>query len=248
MTLASVIIVVAAFLTSILSGIFGMAGGLVLMGAFAWMLPAASALALHGLIQFASNLWRLLLYRAHVAWRTLVFFGIGAAMAIGLFALIAFAPSKLVLFLILGMLPALVWIPERWLRLDALNPWHAVAGGLASTSLSLMSGVSGPLTDLLFVRTAMGRHSIVATKAAMQAIGHASKILIYGAVLLSASSRAAVPLAAAATAIAASMVGIVVGGRILDRMSDAGFKAVRRWIVTAIGVLFLAQAARMAFG
>ena len=44
--------------TAFLSGIFGMAGGLVLMGLLAWLLPVTTALALHGTIQFASNIWR----------------------------------------------------------------------------------------------------------------------------------------------------------------------------------------------
>jgi uncharacterized membrane protein YfcA len=248
MSLFSVAIVLAALLTSILSGIFGMAGGLILMGIFAWMLPAASALALHGLIQFSSNLWRLLLHRAHVAWRVLFNFGFGAVLAMGLVALVAFTPTKQFVFLALGLLPVLVWIPERWFRLDALTPSHAIIGGFASTSLSLISGVSGPLTDLLFVRTEMSRHSIVATRAAMQAIGHASKVLVYGALLLSPSSQALVPTGTAAAAIAASMVGIVLGGKILDRMSDAHFKWARRWIVTMIGVVFLAQAGQIALG
>lgn len=245
MSVFAAIIILASLLTSVISGIFGMAGGLILMGIFTWMLPAASALALHGIIQFASNLWRLLLHRAHVEWRVLLTFGLGSALAMGLFALITWVPTKAFVFLVLGLLPILVWVPERWLSLDALNPWHSVIGGFGSTILSLLSGVSGPLTDLLFVRTAMGRHRIVATKAAMQAIGHASKILVYGTVLLSAASRAVVPMTMVTVAVLASMVGIVIGGRILDRMSDSHFKAARRWIVTSMGVIFLIQAAEI---
>jgi uncharacterized membrane protein YfcA len=245
MSVFAAIIVLASLLTSVISGIFGMAGGLILMGVFTWMLPAASALALHGIIQFASNLWRLLLHRAHVEWRVLLTFGLGSALAMGLFALITWVPTKAFVFLVLGLLPILVWVPERWLSLDALNPWHSVVGGFGSTILSLLSGVSGPLTDVLFVRTTMGRHRIVATKAAMQAIGHASKILVYGTVLLSASSRAVVPLTMVTFAVLASMVGIVIGGRILDRMSDGHFKTARRWIVTSMGVIFLIQAAEI---
>lgn len=241
----SAVVVLAALLTSVLSGVFGMAGGLILMGVLALMLPAASALALHGLIQFASNLWRLLLYRRHVAWRVLVHFGIGAALAIALFSLVAFAPSRLFLFIALGLMPVLVWVPERWLRLDALNPRHAIVGGFASTGLALTSGVSGPLTDLLFVRTDMGRHSVVATKAATQAIGHASKVVVYGAVLLGAGSRAVISAGTVAGAVIASMIGIVMGGWILDRMSDARFRTMRRWIVTLIGATFLVHAARI---
>lgn len=248
MSLLSALIVLCALLTSILSGIVGMAGGLVLMGIFVWILPAAPALALHGVIQFFANGWRVLLHRAHVTWRVLFHFGIGAALAMGVFALIVFTPTRLYVFLILGLLPVLVWVPERWLRLDALNPWHAIGGGFASTGISLVSGVSGPLTDLLFVRTDMGRHSIVATKSAMQALTHGAKIIAYGAVLMSAEARAIIAPATIIAAILASMVGTVIGGRILDRMSDAHFKLARRWVVTLIGAVFLFQAGQIAWG
>lgn len=239
------LIVSAAFLTSILSGIFGMAGGLVFMGLLTWLLPVAVALALHGLIQFVSNLWRVILHRTHVVWPVLLWFGIGAAAAIGFFSLVIFTPTKLYVFLGLGLLPVLVWLPERWVRLDASNRWHSLGGGFVSTGLSLVSGVSGPVTDLLFIRTSLGRHEVVATKAVMQAIGHASKVLVYGSILLSVPAREAVSLWTSGAAILASMAGIMVGGAILDRISEAHFRAGRRWIVTLVGLAFLIQAAEI---
>lgn len=245
---ASVLIVIAAFLTSILSGVFGMAGGLVFMGMLAWLLPAAVALALHGLIQFASNSWRFLLHRQHVAWPVLLWFGIGAAAAIGFFSLLIFSPTRFYVFLGLGLMPILVWLPERWLLLDATRRGHALGGGFVSTGLALVSGVSGPVTDLLFVHSKLNRHQVVATKAVMQAIGHASKILVYGALLLDASTRAVITLPVTAVAILASMAGIMVGGVLLDRISEAHFRTSRRWIITVVGATFLVQAIQIALG
>ncbi|NIJ36173.1 putative membrane protein YfcA [Sphingopyxis panaciterrae] len=243
---AGVLIVIAAFLTSILSGVFGMAGGLVFMGVLAWILPVSTALALHGTIQFASNAWRALLHRTHIAWPVLLWFALGAAAAVGFFSLIVFAPTKFCVFLGLGLMPILVWLPERWLPLDAANRWHALGGGFVSTGIALVAGVSGPVTDMLFINTRLGRHQIVATKAVMQAMGHASKIIFYGGVLLGAAGRAAIPLPATALAITASMAGIMVGGVILDRISDAHFRASRRWLMTIIGTTFLFQAIHLA--
>jgi len=245
---AGLLIVAAAFLTSILSGVFGMAGGLVFMGVLAWILPVATALALHGVIQFASNLWRVILHRVHVAWPVLLWFGIGAAASIGFFSLMLFTPTKFYVFLGLGLMPILVWLPEKWLALDASNRWHALGGGFVSTGLALVSGVSGPVTDLLFIHTKLNRHQVVATKAVMQAIGHASKILVYGALLLGTRAREVIPLSVTAIAVLASMAGIMVGGHILDRISDAHFRASRRWIVTIIGATFLYQAIEIAIG
>lgn len=243
---AGLLIIAAAFLTSILSGVFGMAGGLVLMGLLAWLLPVGPALALHGAIQFASNVWRATLHRAHVAWPVVLWFGTGAAASIGFFSLVLFTPTKFYVFLGLGLMPILVWLPEKWLRLDATNRWHALGGGFVSTGLALVSGVSGPVTDLLFIRATLTRHQVVATKAVMQAIGHASKIIVYGSLLLTASARAVVPLPVTAIAILAAMAGIMVGGALLDRISEAHFRSSRRWIVTVIGAAFLFQAIQIA--
>ncbi len=243
---ASVLIVIAAFLTSILSGVFGMAGGIVFMGVLTWLLPAALALALHGVIQFASNLWRFLIHRRHVVWPVLLWFALGAAASLGFFSLVLFAPTKFLVFLGLGLTPILVWLPERWIRLDASKRLHALGGGFVSNGISLVSGVSGPVTDLLFVNTALNRHQVVATKAVMQAMGHASKILVYGSLLLGAPARQAIALPATLIAVIASMAGITVGGYILDRISDAQFRASRRWIVTIVGAAFLFQAFRIA--
>lgn len=58
--------------------------------------------------------------------------------------------------------------------------------------------------------------------------------------------REALALPATLVAVAASMAGISVGGIILDRISDAQFRLIRRWLVTLVGLAFLVQAIRIA--
>ena len=115
-----------------------------------------------------------------------------------------------------------------------------------SNGIALVSGISGPVSDLLFVNTTLTRHQVVATKAVMQAMGHASKILVYGGLLFSAEGRDNIALPVTVMAIAASMAGITVGGILLDRISDAQFRLIRRWLVTLVGLTFLFQAIRIA--
>ncbi len=55
--------------TSFLSGIFGMAGGMILIGVLLALLPLPEAMMLHGVTQMASNGWRGLLWWRHVHWR-----------------------------------------------------------------------------------------------------------------------------------------------------------------------------------
>lgn len=137
------LIVLCAFLTSILSGIFGMAGGLILMGLLAWLLPITTALALHGMIQFASNLWRVILHRRYVAWRVLITFGMGAIAAMAFFALITFEPAKLYVFLGLGLMPILIWLPERWLPKWRRALWIAFAVNAGMFAVEIVAGITG---------------------------------------------------------------------------------------------------------
>ena len=242
---AALFVLLAAFVTATVSGVLGMAGGLLLMGALLLVLPAATAFVAHGLLQLVSNGWRAYLHRRHVRPAVVGWYAVGAVLAAALVAAVRYAPSKPVTYLLLGLVPALVWLPRGALRLDAARPVHAVAAGLTVTAVNLVAGVAGPLLDVFFVRTTLGRHAIVATKAATQVLSHTAKVVLYGGPLLT-GSRDDLPYAVLLAAVPLSMLGTAVGGRLLDRMSDAGFLAATRWVVTGIGVTYLVQAARLA--
>ncbi|HEY9233979.1 MAG TPA: sulfite exporter TauE/SafE family protein [Phenylobacterium sp.] len=242
---AALFVIAAAFLTATLSGVFGMAGGLVLMGVLPLVMPVSAAFVTHGLLQLASNGWRAALHARHVRWGIVGWYAAAAAVAAGVVALISVVPSKPVLYLLMGLVPGLLWLPQRWIRLDAANPPQAFVSGLMVTGLNLTAGVSGPLLDIFFVRTGLTRHAIVATKAATQVFSHLSKILVYGTPLLTNPNKDLPPWWMFAIAVPLSMAGTVVGGRILDRMSDVNFRNWTRWIVSGIGALYLVQAAQL---
>ncbi len=243
--LAGAFVVVAAFVTATVSGVLGMAGGLLLMGALLLVLPATTAFVAHGLLQLVSNGWRVVLHRRHVSGRVIAWYALGSVTAAALLAVVRYVPSTPLTYLFLGLVPLLVWLPKGWLRLDASRPAHAVAAGLAVTSVNLVAGVAGPLLDVFFVRTSLGRHAVVATKAATQVPSHTAKVVLYGGPLL-AGGGADLPVLVLLLAVPLSMLGTFVGGRLLDRLSDSGFRTATRWVVSAVGVTYLVQAARLA--
>jgi uncharacterized protein len=241
--MSAVFITILAFFTAMLSGIFGMAGGLVLMGGLALVLPVSAAFVTHGILQLVANGWRAILHRQHVNWKIVSLYAIGSfAAGLGI-SQIALAPSKPALFLFMGLLPALLWLPKSWLQLDAAKPPQALLSGLMVTTVNLLAGVAGPLLDIFFVRTEMSRHAIVATKAATQVFAHLAKILVYGAPLIAVQGEGLPPWWLFLLAIPLSMVGTAVGGMVLNRLSDVNFKHWTRLIVSAIGVSYLCQAA-----
>jgi uncharacterized membrane protein YfcA len=246
--LSAAFVVAMAFITATLSGVFGMAGGLVLMGALAFVLPVQAAFVTHGILQFVANGWRAILHRKHVRWDIVGWYALASAIAAVAVWLLTLIPSKPMLFLLLGLVPFLTWLPQSWIKLDAARPAQAFLSGLSVTGLNLTAGVAGPLLDIFFVRTELTRHAIVATKAATQVFAHLAKILVYGAPLFAAGAQGLPAWPVFALAIPLSMLGTVVGGIILDRITDVNFKRWTRWIVTGVGVTYLIRAAQLLLG
>ncbi len=233
-------------ITATVSGVFGMAGGLMLMGALTLAMPVAAAMVTHGAVQFVSNGWRAILHREYIDWPIILFYGAGSAIAAALLAMVTYSPTKAWVYLMLGLVPGLAWIPKERFNLDAAKPVHAVACGLSVTGLNVLAGVSGPLLDVFFVRTALTRHQIVATKATTQAFSHTVKMIFYGVPLFaSAEATGLPPWWFFAVAAPLAMLGAYLGGLVLDRMSDVNFLKWTRWIVTGLGVIYLIQAAQL---
>ncbi|MBU1378949.1 MAG: sulfite exporter TauE/SafE family protein [Alphaproteobacteria bacterium] len=243
--IAAAFVVCMAFVTATLSGVFGMAGGLVLMGALALVLPVQAAFVTHGILQLVANGWRSILHRRFVRWDIVGWYALASLIAGVTVALLSFTPSKPLLFLLLGLVPGLTWLPQRWINLDAGKPPQAFLSGLTVTGLNLTAGVAGPLLDIFFVRTELTRHAIVATKAATQVFAHLAKIVVYGAPMFAGGGVGMPPWWVFALAIPLSMLGTVAGGAILNRITDVNFKRWTRWIVTAVGISYLIQAAQL---
>ena len=242
--MTQILLLILVLATATVSGVFGMAGGLMLMGGLTIAMPVAAAMVTHGAVQFVSNGWRAVLHRRHIDWRIIAFHGAGSAIAATTLSLVNYSPTRAWVFLLLGLIPGLAWLPKKRFNLDAAKPLHAAFCGLSVTGLNVIAGVSGPLLDVFFVRTALTRHQIVATKAATQAFSHTVKMAFYGAPLFASAQPTGLPpwwffVIAAPLA----MLGAWLGGKVLDRLSDVNFLKYTRWIVTALGVIFLIQAA-----
>ncbi|WP_447044580.1 TSUP family transporter [Vreelandella sp. H-I2] len=233
-----VALVSVVFFTSMLSGVFGMAGGLVLLWFLLLVFPAGTAMAVHGVIQLTANGSRAWLSRHYIVWRIVAFMALGVLSAAGLLLLFNYSPNAASVSLLIGLLPILVWLPKRWFHLNANRASHAFCCGIASGGLTIAAGVSGPLIDIFFVRSRMDRRQVVATKAMIQVVAHSIKIIFYlgAAMALSAGEWGIVLLAAPF-----AMLGTQAGNRILHRLTDANFRTWTRWIVTGIGIFYFLQ-------
>jgi len=234
------LIILAAGLCAVISGLFGMAGGLVFMGIIASFMGVSAAMVVHGIVQSVSNGSRSVILKDNIRWDILGWQCLGALPAIALMLWIAFTPNKAQLFLALGLLPLLLWLPRGILAGDAEKPAHAVLCGAMVMGLNLSAGVAGPALDFFYVKTALTRKAIVATKAVTMFASHLVKIGYFGLPLLKEQGLADLPpLWVFVLAIPAVVLGTKIGTSLLEHFSDVGFRKYTRVLVTVVGAIYV---------
>ena len=125
-----VLLAVSALVTSFISGILGMAGGMILMGILLAVLPLPVAMMLHGITQLASNAWRAVLWRSEVDWRVFRGYLYGAIAMTAFFVVVKLVVSKPIALIVMGFTPFVTLaLPER-LHLNVERRGHATACGI----------------------------------------------------------------------------------------------------------------------
>ena len=230
------------FFTSLLSGVIGMAGGMVLMAFLGSFFSVPVAMVVHGWTQAFANGYRSFLSRRHIRWDYAGLYILGLFVAYGLFELVAFKPTRQVVFFFLGLLPLVTFFKvnkTRWITIE--SHFGRFICGLFVQVTQLLAGASGPLLDIFFQNSSLNRHEIVATKGLFQTIGHIAKIL-YFLPLLDASARATFPDWFFVAAIILSGLGTQAGKVVLDRLSDIQFRKYSRWAILCVGIVCLYKA------
>ncbi|MDX2158817.1 MAG: TSUP family transporter [Hyphomicrobiaceae bacterium] len=225
--------------TSFVSGIFGMAGGLILLGVLLLFMDVVPAMILFGIIQMGANGWRALLWRAHVRWGLVGRYLVGATASFLVMRLVAFVPDKALVYIGLGVLPfAAEMLPVRYWP-DITKPGGPFLCGAVIMVLQLLAGAAGHILDMFFQRSQIDRKGIVGTKAVCQTTAHLFRVLYFGS--LAGAFEGHVPPWAIVAALGLAFTGTSLAARVLERMSEADFRAWSRRIVHAVAATFLAR-------
>src|SRR4029079_5328966 len=148
---------VVAVVTSFISGIFGMAGGMLLIGFLLMVLPVPVAMVFHGVIQIAANSWRSWLWRHHIIWGVVLGFGLGSAFSLAVFSSFAFVPPKWTVLMAVGLTPFIALSVQNGVAPIIARRAQSFLAGAIGGALQLVSGVTGPILDVFYVRTGMSR-------------------------------------------------------------------------------------------
>lgn len=239
---ALAVIAVTVLATSFLSGIFGMAGGMILLGVLLLYLDVVPAMMLFGVIQGSANGWRAILWHHHVQWGLVTRYIVGATVAFLLMRLVAFVPDKALIYIGIGVLPFLTELLPARFQPDISRPGGPYVCGFVILILQLLAGGAGHILDMFFQRAGFDRRVIVGTKAVCQTLAHVFRILFFGSFAASfGAAFAEVPWWAYVGAIGLAFAGTTLAATVLERMTDAGFRYWTRRIVFAVASVFLVR-------
>jgi uncharacterized protein len=232
------IIGVTIVFSSFLSGVFGMAGGMVLLGVLLNYFDVATGMILFSIIQFFANGWRVIQWRHYVLWRIFAWYLAGAVISFAFMWSISLVPDKAMVYLALGLMPFVVEVLPASMRPNI--EWRGVPffTGLVTTIIQILSGVGGMFLDIFFQKSMLDRKTTNATKAVAQTFSHVVRALYFG----SLSGVADVPFWATGPAILLAIGGTSLAPIVIERMTDHGFRQWTRAIIFAISAVYLVRA------
>lgn len=224
-------------ISSFISGVFGMAGGMVLLGVLLVYFDVATGMVLFSILQISGNGWRALHWRHFVRWPIFYWYIAGSLLAFAAMRFIAYVPHKAVVYILLGLMPFAAEVVP-----DSLRPnieWRGVPffTGIATTIVQFMAGVGGLFLDIFFNKSTLDRKTTIATKAITQTFSH----VVRGAYFGSLAGVGRLEFAVWGPGVVLALAGAIAAPYVLERMSDHGFRRWTRAIIFTIATVYLAR-------
>ena len=229
----------AALVTSIISAIIGMGGGILLLATMFCFLPHSEAIPVHAVVQLASNSTRIVAYLGSADRRVVLRFTLGLlpGSALGALMLWRFGraeASEPYLKMIVGMYVLVTPFLPRPANGRAARGqwWDFPLLGLVAGSLALTVGAVGPLIAPLFTRRGFVKERLIATKAACQMVTHLVKLPAFiwlGTFALGELWSLAIPM------VIMVIPGTLLGRRLLKFVSPETFQTMYRVALVLAG-------------
>ena len=215
-----------AFVTSTLTALIGAGGGTALLLVMLWFVPAASVVPVHGCIQLVSNTARVVLFRRHMHWPVIIRFVIpmpaGVYVGLQLYGMLDQSALQLVIagFVLLSLL---VRVPGA-VAGRAFPAWAYLPAGFLIGGANMLVGVLAPILGAILRFERLDKERTVGTLGFFGFAGNVFKTA--GFVLVGFSFADYLPMIACASL--ATILGNLLGRRLLGGISSAGFAAAFR--------------------
>lgn len=241
---AYLVLPMAALLTSAVSGMVGMAGGMLLLAVLLCFLTHAETIPTHAAVQLASNSTRLIAFAGRIDWRTLGRFLIGVlpGAILGGAVYVRFGtPASSEPYLKMGVglyVLTVTFLPKPRKRENRSGEYEFMLIGFVAGAAALTVGAVGPIIAPVFARCGFVKERLVATKAACQAVLHVVKIpffIVAGSMGKFASFEVGrIGLLVIAMAVMV-IPGTLIGKRFLGVMSESQFRRLYQFALVIAG-------------
>jgi uncharacterized membrane protein YfcA len=167
-----------SFVTSLLTSIFSLGGGLIMLVALAQSFSPGTLIPLHGAIQLSNNLSRTFVYKEFFEWgliqNILIATTFGALGGILLFGAI---PEQILIWLRAGTILFLTWAPlDNFILSVMRNDWFC---GFISGLAGIFIGANGPLVTAYMRTKNLSPEFLVANHGAVMIYQHSIKIILF---------------------------------------------------------------------
>jgi len=175
--LSWVILGTSAVITSVISAVVGMAGGIVLLSIMTLFLPFQVLIPIHGLVQLISNFTRTWFLRANINWPLFKWFCVG--LPFGAFVAVSIIKSldsnTIPLLLIASLIFYSIFKPKKLPAI--ILPYKGfIFVGFGVGLLGPLVGATGPFIAPFFLRPDFNKEQIIASKSSVQVMGHLIKL------------------------------------------------------------------------
>jgi uncharacterized membrane protein YfcA len=235
---ALAVIGVTIVFSSFLSAVFGMAGGMILLGVLLAYLDVVGAMILFSTIQFFVNGARVVQWHSYIVWPIIHWYIAGAVVAFAIMWAIAFVPDKATVYLLLGILPFVIELLPSAMRPNIEWRGVPVITGFFTTIVQILAGVGGMMLDIFFQKSMLDRKTTNATKAVAQTFSHVVRWVYF----VSLAGIGNLPLWMVVPGVALGLGGAWLAPFVVERMTDHGFRQWTRALIMVISIVYLIRA------
>lgn len=227
------ILIVAAFVTSMISAIIGMGGGIMLISIMSIAFPPNILIPIHGIIQLGSNLNRSIVYTKYINWKLTIPFMFGSILGGLLGSQILVQIPLRPYYIVLGtFILALTWLPK--FNIPQFRGKFFLLGSSASF-LSLFVGATGPYLAPFFLREKLDRFSLIATKASCQVSIHTAKIFVFFLAGFSIGPYIFI----IGSMLTAGLLGTIAGKYLLGKVNEEIFRKIFKIVISFLALRLL---------
>ena len=231
------LLVAVSFFTSFITAAVGIGGGTVLLAVMAQVVPVKAIIPVHGFVQLGSAVGRTLVMYASINKALFGWFLLGCIVGAFIGGQIVVTLPVDVLRVTLGLFILYsTWGPK--LGSFVRSTKVLAFGGLATTTLTMFVGATGPFVMSLLRPFQMAPIALVGTFSACIAVQHLAKILVFG--LIGFAFGPYLPLIA--LMIATGFIGTLLGKRHLLRVEPKKFALGLNIVLTLLALRLIAQA------